>query len=251
MKRAFCILLAACSSSSSSPTTSSGGTHFTDEYALSEISGSYGAFSDGQSLQIFVAYLKDGFLRVRPGGNDAITLSVNGTTVPTKEVIEDGAVHYVATVPPPLPYPVVTVTFGRDAEKVRLENKLGPAFELVSPPAKITAGDTVAIDVTPRPDLTAYQTVLGPALTHSLEVTGPCVDGNYQKIPLTGQESYPLSWDTKTLKLTAAAGCDLEVKVRMDTAASALEPLGPQKQSLKGAGFEAAQSRKLAATLVR
>jgi hypothetical protein len=221
--------------------------HYTDEYDLKELNGSYGAFSDGQSLQVFVAYLRNGaFLRVR-GGKDTVTVDVNGTVVAAPETIEDGKAHYIATVAPPPTTPVVTITIARGADKVVMKDTLGPAFELVGPPPKISAGQTVSIDVTPHPDLKAYQTILGPALTHSLEVTGACVDGNYQKIPLTGQESYPLTWETTSLKLTGTTGCDLEVKVRMDTGASAPEPQGV----LAGAGFEAAQSRKFATALTR
>jgi hypothetical protein len=235
-------------SSSATGTGPGAGLHFTDEYDAAALSGSYGAFADGKSLSVFVAYTHDGFLRVRDG-KDAITVDVNGTAAPAPEVIEGTKVHYEPVVTPPPDVPVVTITFRRGAGTVLAKQTLGPSFELVGPPANIHFGDVVTLDVTPRPDLSKYQSPLGPTLTHSLEVSGSCVSSGYQKLPLTTPPGgYPLKWDTRTLVLDGAVGCEIDVKLRMDASPVPLESHG---LSLQGATFEAAQHRSFHATLAR
>jgi hypothetical protein len=229
----------------SSSQTGDAGLHYTDELAPEKISASYGAFSDGKSLSVYVAYVGDGFLRVK--GNDSIVVDVNGNVVPAPEVIEDTKVHYEPVVTPAPDGATVTISFRRGDTSVVSKRALAPNFEIVSPPATFHAGDALSIDVSPRPDAAKFQGPLGPTLFHSIEVSGTCVDTGYQKFDNLGS-TYPIAWDTKTLKLTGTDGCDVDVKIRIDSVAAPLESHG---MNLQGGGFEAAQYRTFRAKLTR
>jgi hypothetical protein len=220
-----------CSSSAAGES----GLHGTDEVEPSKLIASYGAFSDGKTLSVYVAYIGNGFLRVH--GNDSIAVDVNGATVAAPEVVEGDKVHYEPVVTPAPEQAVVTVTFRRGDATVVAKRTLTPNFELVAPPADIHAGDSVSVDLSPRPP---------PGFSNALEVNGTCIDGGGQKI-LVGN-AYPLAWDTKTLKLVGSEGCDLEVKVHIESIAAPAESHGME---LQGVAFEAAQIRSFRAKLTR
>lgn len=225
------------------------------EFPLAKMNGSYGAFSDGKKLELFVAYLADGFLLVRDG--DSATVDVNGNAVPLTERIEGDKVHYVGEVAPPPVEPVVTVTFTRGAEKAIGKLEIAPAFELKAPQSSAKHGDIVPIDLDPRPDLTLekWRGILGPAIHHVVEVHGDCVDeDNQKKIELCSPDSkegtcsitYPLQWDTsKILLKEGSAGCEVDVQVRLETGAQ------PGEGKLGGGVFEGLQHRRFKLALTK
>lgn len=197
--------------------------------AFNQINGSNGAFSDGKKLSIFVAMLgPEGFVQL--GDGDTITVDVNGNTVPTRERIEDGKVHYIAEVSLPPAEPVVTTTLSRaSGEKAVGKNSLPPAFELVSPPSSARTGDAVTVDITPRPDAARAS-----KLRHRFEVRGTCIDK--EKQTLDAPATYPLSLNLRNLQVVGDAGCEVEVQVRIETDG---EPFA----GFKGGGFEGLQHR--------
>jgi hypothetical protein len=234
-----CFACVACSTSTSSDPPTKELKH-TSTLGLHQLTGSYGAFDDGQHIEIFVAILGDGFMLL--GDGDAVTVDVNGTTVPLTERIEDTKVHYVGEFPSPPVEPVVTVTFTRRDEKSVATVRIAPAFEPKTPPTTAKIGDKLDLDLDPRPDLTKWQGVLGPMIQHAVELTGDCIDQGDQKIKL-GQ-TYPLSWDTSTIQLVAGStGCEVDVSFRLETGA-------PPFDGAFGGGFDGLQFRhfKLALT---
>lgn len=75
----------ACTMQTSSGASGSGANEprplkHTSDLSLQRISASHGAFSDGKKLEIFVAFLADGFLLL--GEGDTINVDVNGNRVP-------------------------------------------------------------------------------------------------------------------------------------------------------------------------
>lgn len=203
---------------------------------FNQINGSNGAFCDGKKLKVFVAMLgPDGFVKL--GTGDTITVDINGTRVPTRERIEDGKVHYIAELASPLAESVVTTTLARTSgEKAVGKNSLGPSFELKSPPTSAKTGDTVLVDIEPRPDAAR-----AAKLRHRFEVRGPCIDKGTQR--LDAPATYPLSLNLRNLEVASDAGCELEVQVRIETD-------GEPFTGFKGGGFEGLQHRtfKLALT---
>lgn len=219
---------------------------------LERLSASYGAFSNGQSMDIFVAVLGDGFMLLRDG--DSVSADVNGTAVPLTERIEDDKVHYVAEVKTPPAEPVVTVTFTRGAEKVVGKVRLAPNFEAKSPPTSAKIGDVVPLDLDPRPDLSSFQTALGPSIHHAIEVHGECIDDDKQKkIEVCAKDSpqgsckieYPLPWDTSKVVLKdGSTGCEVEAQIRLESPA-------PTWEGKFNGGFEGVQGRKIKVTLTK
>lgn len=224
-------------------------------HSLDKINGSYGAFSDGTKLELFVAYVGDGFLLLRDGDN--VSVDVNGNVVPLAERIEDDKVHYVAELPSPPREPVVTVTFTRGSQKVVGKVNIAPAFELKSPQSSAKHGDVVPIDLDPRPDLALEQWkgILGPLIHHVVEVHGDCIDEeNQKKIELCSKDSpegtckieYPLQWDTSKILLKAGStGCEVDVQVRLETGAP------PGEGQFKGGVFEGLQHRRFKLALTK
>jgi hypothetical protein len=215
----------------------------TSSLPLEKIAGSYGAFSDGQKLELFVAFLGDGFLLLRDGDNVAV--DVNGNAVTLSERIEEDKVHYIAEVASPPKEAVVTITFSRGADKVVGKVRVAPTFELKSPPATAKLGDKVSVDIDPHPDLTQWQGPLGPIIANAVEIHGDCVEKGGQKIPLGN--AYPLEWDTSQVQLVAGSnGCELDVQVRLETSAPPYE--GPK---FGGGLFEGLQHRRFKLALTK
>ena len=226
----------------------------TSSLTLDKINGSYGAFSDGTKLELFVAYVGDGFLLVRDGDN--VTVDVNGNPVTLSERIEDDKVHYIAEVPSPPKEPVVTVTFTHGGESVVGKVRIAPAFELASPPSTAKHGDVASIDIEPRPNLDEWKSALGPLIHHLVEVHGECIDDDQQKkIELCAKDSpegtctiaYPLQLDTSKILLKPGSnGCEVDVQVRLETGA----PPGEEGR-LKGGVFEGLQHRRFKLALTK
>jgi hypothetical protein len=220
---------------------------------LVQMNGSYGAFSDGTKLELFVAYISDGFLLLRDG--DTASVDVNGTAVPLTERIEDDKVHYIGELASPPREPVVTVTFVRGGESVVGKVRIAPAFELKAPPSAAKLGDTVAIDIDPRPNLEEWKGALGPLIHHLVEVHGDCIDEEkQQKIELCAKDSpagtctiaYPLPFDTsKILVREGATGCEVDVQVRLETGAP------PGEGKFGGGVFEGLQHRRFKLALTK
>jgi hypothetical protein len=220
---------------------------------LAQMNGSYGAFSDGTKLELFVAYISDGFLLLRDG--DSASVDVNGTAVPLTERIEDDKVHYIAELASPPAEPVVTVTFVRGGESVVGKVRIAPAFELKSPPSAAKLGDTVSVDIDPRPNLEEWKGALGPLIHHVVEVHGDCIDEEKQKkIELCAKDSpagtcaivYPLPFDTsKILLREGATGCEVDVQVRLETGAP------PGEGKFGGGVFEGLQHRRFKLALTK
>jgi len=221
-------------------------------FPLEKLNASYGAFSDGKSMDIFVAVLADGFLLMRDGDN--VTADVNGTAVPLTERIEDGKVHYVGNLVSPPSEPNVTITFTRGADKVAGKVRMGPNFEPKSPPTSAKLGDVVPIDLDPRPDLSTWQSFVGPLLHHAIEVHGECIDEEKQKkIEVCTKDSpqgtckieYPLQWDTsKVIFKDGATGCEVDAQIRLESPAPTWEG------AFKGS-FEGSQNRRFKVTLTK
>ena len=211
----------------------------TSSLPLEKLNASYGAFSDGKHIELFVALLNDGFLLVRDGDN--VIVDVNGTVAQVSERIEDDKVHYLGDFPSPPAEPVVGVTFTRGSEKVVGKVRIAPAFEMKSPPATAKMGDKVSLDIEPRPDLTKWQGPLGPLINHAVELHGECINKGVQKMPMVAE--YPLTWDTSKIELTPGSnGCEVEVQMRLETNAGTFE-------GKFGGGFEGLQHRKFKMTL--
>jgi hypothetical protein len=228
----------------------------TDDHALSELTASYGAFDDGQKLEVFVAFIKDGFNQL--GGGDTLRVEVNGGPVATRTRVGDGKVHYIAEVKPPPPEAEVRIIFSRGAEQVIASGRVGPAFSIVAPPASIRVGDPVETDIEPRPDLTKWSGPLGPTLNHRVEVYGQCIKDSSQKLGACAKDApgciqgYPFVWKTSELVLVDfVPPCDAEVQVRLESAPRPLEATGPLHQSFAGQSFEILQHRKYRTTLVK
>jgi hypothetical protein len=220
---------------------------------LEKMNGSYGAFSDGKKLELFIAFINDGFLLLRDGDN--VSVDVNGTAVPLTERIEGDRVHYIGELASPPAEPVVNVTFTRGAEKVVGTVRIAPSFELKSPQSSAKHGDMVPIDIEPRPNLDEWKGALGPLIHHVVEVHGECIDDEKQKkIELCAPDSaagtckieYPLQWDTsKILLKDGASGCEVDVQVRLETGAP------PGEGKFGGGVFEGLQHRRFKLALTK
>lgn len=207
----------------------------TNELTLQRISASHGAFSDGTKLEIFVAFLGDGFLLI--GEGDTVSVDVNGNRVPVRERIEGDKVHYVAEVSPPPEQPEVTVTLARGAEHIATKVDLAPDFELKGVPTTMRAGDIVSIDLEPRPEAAKWH--------HAVEVRGECLQVESQRFDL--RNDYPLAWDTRSLRaLPGSAPCTLDVQVRVESFGVS----GDDGGALKGL-FEGLQHRSFKIALAR
>ena len=206
---------------------------------LEQLNGSYGAFDDGTHIELFVAFVKDGFVLVRDGDN--VTLDVNGTAVPLTERIEGDKVHYVGDFASPPAEPVVTVTFTRGSEKVVGKVRIAPAFEMKSPPTTAKVGDVLSLDIDPRPDLTQWQGPLGQIIGNAVEIHGDCIDKGEERFPLGS--TYPVTWDTAGVRLVpGSTGCEVDVQMRLETNAEKFE-------GKFGGGFEGLQHRRFKLTL--
>lgn len=181
----------------------------TSELSLDRITASNGAFSDGKKLEVFVAFIGDGFLLL--GEGDTVSVDVNGTRVPVRERVEDGKVHYVAEVSPPPARPEVVVTLARGGDERTTSVDLAPDFELRRVPASMRAGDVVAIDLEPRPELPR-----DGLWRNAIEVRGDCLQVESQRFELPND--VPLAWDTRSLRaLPGSAPCTLDVQVRVES----------------------------------
>jgi hypothetical protein len=219
---------------------------------IEKLGPSYGAFADAEKIDLLVAYTGDGFLLLRDG--DAVTLDVNGTNVALAERTDGDRVHYVGAFSPPPAEPVVTVTFTRGAEKVVGKVRIAPSFTLKAPPTSAKLGETVSIDIDPRPNLEEWKGFFGPLIAHKVEVHGDCIDEEKQKkIDLCAKDSpegkcdvaYPLPFDTsKILMKEGATGCEVDVQVRLETGA------GPFEGKVSGP-FEGLQHRRFKLALTR
>ena len=219
---------------------------------IERLGPSYGAFADAEKIDLFVAFTGDGFLLLRDG--DAVTLDVNGANVALAERIEGDKVHYVGELVSPPPEPVVTVTFTRGAEKVVGKVRIAPSFALKAPPSSAKLGDTVSIDIEPRPNLEEWKGALGPLIHHAVEVHGECIDeAKQKKIELCAKDSpsgtctiaYPLPFDTsKILMKEGATGCEVDVQVRLETGA-------PPFEGKVSGPFEGLQHRRFKLALTR
>ena len=225
--------------------------HRTTELALDKVVPSYGAFDDGTKIEIFVAFIGNGFLRL--GEGDTVAVDVGGTPVPTTESIDGDKVHYVGALTAPPDEPVVTVTFARGADKVVGKVKIGPSFTVKSPPTHVKVGDVVSLDLDPRPDLTKWPGILGPTLHHVVEVHGDCIDKGSQRFEVCAKDSpqgtckivYPFDWDTHALALTdGSTGCKVDVQVRLESPA-------PTFEGAFHGGFDGAQVRTFQVDVAR
>ena len=95
-------LVTACSASNDDPPKE---LKTTSSFPLEQLNASYGAFSDGKHIELFVAVLHDGFLLVRDGDN--VIVDVNGTVAQVSERIEDDKVHYLGDFASPPDEPVL------------------------------------------------------------------------------------------------------------------------------------------------
>lgn len=207
----------------------------TSDLSLQRISASHGAFSDGKKLEIFVAFIGDGFLLL--GEGDTINVDVNGNRVPLKERIEGDKVHYVAEVSPAPAQPEVTVTLVRGADQMATKVDLAPDFELREAPETMRAGDVVSIDLEPRPDAAKWR--------HAVEVRGECLQFENERFDLPN--AYPLAWDTTALHaLPGSAPCTLDVQVRVESFGVS----GDEKGTMNGL-FEGLQHRSFKIALAR
>lgn len=219
---------------------------------IEKLGPSYGSFADAEKIDFFIAYTGNGFLLLRDG--DTVTLDVNGTNVALAERTDGDRVHYVGELPSPPPEPVVTVTFTRGAQKVSGKLRIAPSFNLLSPPSSAKLGDTVSIDLDPRPNLDEWKGALGPLIAHKVEVHGECIDEEKQKkIDLCAKDSpagtcsiaYPLSFDTsKILMKEGATGCEVDVQVRLETGA-------PPFETISTGAWEGLQHRRFKLALTR
>jgi len=248
------LLCAACASKSEPSPAAPAEPHLTSELTLDKFTASYGAFSDGLKLDVFVVVIGDklGFMRLADG--DTITVDVDGTSAPTTERIENGKPTYVASVSSPPSSPIITVTFARGAEKSVAKVQLGPSFALKTTPSAVKVGDVVSVDLDPPPDLAKWQTIIGTKLRHVVMVDGDCIEGGTQSFTLCAKDSpqgtcnvsYPLSWDTSTMKLVAGSnGCKVDVSMRLETGNSTTWE-GPFK-----GGMECVQHRNYSADLTK
>jgi hypothetical protein len=226
------------------------------EVGTDRLLASYGAFAGPDKLEIFVAFLvdddKSGFARLVDG--DAVTATVSGATVPLRERVEKGKVHYIGELLSPPDEPVVSVTFARAGNQSTATVNIGPKFDVVGPPSRITLGETLSIDVTPRPDLSKWPpSAFGPALRHVIVVYGSCVENGTQAFEpckpgtqgASCQIEYPLTWSTSATKLVEGqSGCDADVEVRLESASARFEG------AVRG-GFEGLQFRKFRAAIAR
>lgn len=213
----------------------------TDSVPIEKLNASYGAFSDGKRIELFVALLNDGFLLVR--GGDNVVVDVNGTVAQLTERIEDDKVHYLGDFASPPDEPVVGVTFTRGSEKVVGKVRIAPAFEMKSPPTSAKVGDKVSLDIEPRPDLAKWQGPLGPVINHAVEIHGDCINKGVQKMPMIAE--YPLTWDTSRIELVPGSnGCELDVQMRLETNAESFE-------GKFAGGFEGLQHRRFKLTLTK
>lgn len=206
---ASALLACTVQSSSADATSEPRPLKHSSELPIERISASHGAFSDGKKLEIFAAFLGDGFLLV--GEGDSVNVDVNGNRVPVRERIEGDKVHYVAEVSPPPAQPEVVVTLVRGASKSSTKVDLARDFELRGVPASMRAGDVVSIDLEPRPDLPT-----DGAWRNAVEVRGECLQFESERFELS--KDFPLAWDTASLHaLPGSAPCTLDVQVRVES----------------------------------
>jgi hypothetical protein len=230
----------------------------TDAYAITELNASYGIGIDQTTLTVRAALLKGGFLRI--GAGDTVTIEVAGKAVPTFERVDGSRVHTIAEVkPPPAGRTEIAIVFARGAERVVGKALIAPPFELVDPPAIAKRGDSVKVDVNPRPDLAPWKGPFGSSLRHGVIVRAECVDSGEQKIDGCAADSpagqcnqgYPFVFDTAKLKLSKDADCDVDVEVQLQTNGGPFVGEGPAKQAFAGGGFDAVQHRSFKMRLTR
>ncbi|HVH48087.1 MAG TPA: hypothetical protein VM925_37395 [Labilithrix sp.] len=230
---------------------------FSEQYKISELNASYGAFAHEERLRVYAALLgPKGFVRLR--GGDTIEIEIDGVRVSTTERMLDGRVNYVADVPAPPGESEVAITFVRGVERVVGKIKLYSAFNVVAPPATLPRTGSVDIDVDPRPDLSKWPGFFGPSLVAKAEVLGDCLETGAQRIDLCAKDSpagkctqgYPLKLDAATLIPSTTKGCQLAVQVRLMSGAKPFEGTGPAKESFKGGGFEGYRLRSFTTQLL-
>lgn len=235
------VLVAACSGDSSDDDEK-----FSDHYQANELTASYGAFADDANLRVFAALLgTKGFVRLR--GSDTFEIEIDGKRMTPNERILGDRVHYIVEAPPPPTDTEVVVTFVHGAERVVGRIKLTGAFALKSPPRSAKKGEGIQIDLEPRPDLSKWQSILGPTLVARARVVGECIESGAQDdIPLCAvdakpgecKQGYPLVLDTSKLRFVPGTkSCDVGVEVKL-TSRGQFEGAGATKQSFKGGGFD-------------
>lgn len=233
------VLVAACSSDDSEK--------FSDHYEPNELIASYGAFADDANLRVYAALIgTSGFVRLR--GADSFEIEIDGERMAPTERILDDRVHYIVETPAPPTDTEVVITFVRGAERVTGKMTLTGAFALKSPPASAKKGESVQIDVEPRPDLSKWQGNFGPTLVAKAKVVGECIESGAQdNVPLCAadgkpgecKQGYPLVLDTSKLSFVPdTKGCDVGVEVKLTSRGAPFEGMGPTKQTFKGGGFD-------------
>jgi hypothetical protein len=173
----------------------------------SQIQASLSAQSDGQTIQVYAALMKDAFLELSAG--DALTASLGGgAPIKLLESRDGETVHYVGSLPQPKDKATVTIAFtrGTGAGATSSSVDLPPFFTAQPLPAQVTKSGTLPIR------LTGYTQYFA-----AIEVKGACIQGDGR---LTFQLDPSQHADVALSQLTFTNGasfpCDVDVYVRSE-----------------------------------
>jgi hypothetical protein len=177
---------------------------------------SMSAQSDGQTLKVYAAVLKDSdFVELDTG--DFFVASVQGGQsgiVLSREPDTNGKIHYFATFPSPAAASAVTIAFNRGTGFLAAPSStttVPPPFTITSPaPGTLKLGSPLGVTISPAP------VIAGGAMEQmTIAVSGTCLQDS-NPLPLTFDTAGNATFDTHMLKLVqgATAGCDVYVQVR-------------------------------------